>query len=168
MDLQYRFCKRILKVSDRATNWAAMSECGRLPTMIQIISKMTSYWYHLSISNSPIVKAALQTNADLARKGRRCWYFYIQRCFRFLDIEHILYTSDIREVKLKLNKVKSLLTFLAISNWHSTLSENCNQEGGQLNLFYSIKRDIGVSPFLALPYMLYMEIGYRKIPRQRS
>ena len=93
-----------------------MSECGRLPTMIQVISKMMSYWHHLSISKSPIVKAVLQTNADLARKGRRCWYSYIRRCFRFLDLEHILYTSDIREVKIQLDRVKSLLTSQAISN----------------------------------------------------
>ena len=32
-DLQVKFCKRVLGVSDFATNWAVITECGRLPTM---------------------------------------------------------------------------------------------------------------------------------------
>ena len=73
--LQVRFSKRILAVNDKATNWAVLSECGRFPTIIKIMKSMISFWDHLANSRSPILKAALQTNANLSTL-RNTWYTY--------------------------------------------------------------------------------------------
>ena len=150
-DLQFKFCKRILNVADRSTNWAVTAECGRLPTMIHIINRMITTWFHIASSRSPILRAALHINAQLAAGGRRCWFFYIRRCLKFMNLEHILYTSDVREVRLQIKKVKKLLTATAISEWNTARSSNCNQDRGRLHLFYNIKSDFGLSPYLGLP-----------------
>ena len=73
-DVQVRFCKRLLCVSDKATNWAVLSECGRLPAISLIIQRMLSFWRHVSISSSPILRATLKTNAELAFAGKRTWF----------------------------------------------------------------------------------------------
>ena len=39
-DVQIKLCKRLLGVSDKATNWAVVSEVGRFPTTIFIITTM--------------------------------------------------------------------------------------------------------------------------------
>ena len=120
-------------------------------TMIHIINRMVKMWFHIASSRSPILRAALQTNTELAEGGRRCWFSYIRRCLKFMNLEHILYTSDVREVRLQINKVKKLLTAKATSEWNSTRSSNCNQDRGRLHLFYNLKSDLGLSPYLSLP-----------------
>ena len=40
-DLQIKYCKRLLGVSDKATDWAVVSEVGRYPTTILISSMVT-------------------------------------------------------------------------------------------------------------------------------
>ena len=146
--LQVKFCKRLLCVSDKATNWAVLSECGRLPTIRLIIQRMLAFWYHASISNSPILRAALQTNADLAHAGRKCWFSYIQRSLKFLGIEHVLYTSDLNEVRLKINSVKKKINKLALEHWSST-HEKLTRAGGKLDLFCGIKDKFGMSHHLS-------------------
>ena len=53
VDLQIKFCKRLLGVSDKATNWVVGSEVGRYPTTILIITSMVKFWSHLTQSSSP-------------------------------------------------------------------------------------------------------------------
>ena len=151
-DLQVRICKRILGVNDRATNWAVTSECGRLPTIITVMSKMTSFWVHLTTSESPILKAALQTSANLATaKNCRSWFAMLTRIFRFLGIEHILYTSDRQEIELQTKKVKRILRQKAEQQWRETHTKTISAERTKLDLFCRIKNLIGISHHLVLP-----------------
>ena len=73
-DLQVKFCKRVLGVSDKTTNWAVISEVGRYRTTILIIASMVKFWSHLSQSSSPLLRAALHTNIVLAQRGYNSWF----------------------------------------------------------------------------------------------
>ena len=151
-DLQVRFCKRILGVNDKATNWAVTSECGRLPTINTVISKMTSFWLHMTTSKSPIVKAALQTSANLALiKNCRSWFAIFTRILKFLGMEHILYTADLREIDLQTRKVKHLLRQKAEQHWALTHRKTMSTEKTKLDLFCRVKNLIGISRHLVLP-----------------
>ena len=109
-DLQIKFCKRLLLgVSDKTSNWAATSEIGRHSTIIIIITNMIKFWSHLTQSNSPIVRAALRTNMELAQVGYRSWFSYVHRLLVFLDLEHLIYTSDLKEINYQLSRLKSRL-----------------------------------------------------------
>jgi hypothetical protein len=150
-DLQKRFCKRVLMVNDRSTNWAAVSECGRTPTIPIIISRMASFWLHLIQTSSPILKAALQTYINLASTGFRSWFSFLHRCFRTLNIDHILYTSDFSEISSQIKKVKKLLHDMAIMKWSSQLTEKTQVENSKINLFCQLKTNLSLSPHLTAP-----------------
>ena len=150
-DVQVKFCKRVLGISDRTSaNWAVLSECGRLPTITLIISKMITYWYHLSTTSSPLLKAALETNVRLATKGYKSWFSYVHRCMKILSIDHILYTSDIVEARLLSQKSKILVKNLASDNWtrlHAKMSDECTK----LDLYCKLKQSSLMSPHLTAP-----------------
>ena len=150
-DLQVRFCKRVLGVNDRATNWAVTSECGRLPTTLNVMSKMTSFWLHLINSRSPILKAALQTSANLSIRNSNSWFSVFTRILKFLDIEHILYTADPQEVSLQVRKVKHALRKKAEQHWFETHRKVSTAERTKLDLFCHVKKMIGMSHHLVYP-----------------
>ena len=161
--LQIKFFKRLLNVRDRvAANWAVLTECGRLPTIRLIIQRMLSFWYHASISNSPILRAALRTNAELAASGRRTWHSYIKRELNFLNIDHILYTSDREEIRLKINGAKTQLHHLALEHWSKTHNKII-QEGGKLDLFCKIKTEFGMSTHLCAPISSHHKSALSKL-----
>ena len=145
--LQVRFCKRILAVNDRATNWAVLSECGRFPTIIKIMKSMISFWDHLANSRSPILKAALQTNANLSTL-RNTWYTFLRRITRFLDMEHILYSSDVREINLRIKSITRILHQKAEANWLTKHHKTQNLPRSKMDLFCKIKTEHGLSNYL--------------------
>ena len=59
---------------------------------------MVKFWCHLIQSSSPILKEALQTNVNLDAGGKRVWFTFLRRCLSKLGIDHILYTSDTKEI----------------------------------------------------------------------
>ena len=150
-DVQVKFCKRILGVSDRSSaNWSVLSECGRLPTMATVISKMITYWFHLNTTASPLLRAALEANTRLASTGFKSWFSYLHRCMKFLNMEHILYTSDIVEAKSLSQKSKKVAARLASRNWEELLVKMSN-ECSKLDLYCRLKSSADISPHLLAP-----------------
>ena len=147
-DVQIKFCKRTLGVRDYATNWAVLTECGRLPTMTHVIRRMISFWYHVSSSPSPILRAALESNVSLSSMGVRSWFSYVERCLKFLKLEHIIYTSDPNEVRLQVGRVKKLVNQLAMRHWTET-QRKVTAVGSKLDLFCKIKPSFGIPPYLS-------------------
>ena len=151
-DIQIRFCKRVLAVNDRATNWAVLSECGRLPTITGIMRNITTFWVHLINSRSPILKAALQVSADLSRVNHiNSWFSTLTRILKFLGLEHILYTSDLQEVDLRVRSIKRILRQKAIENWLTTHEKTRGLERTKLDLFCQTKTEFGLSLHLSSP-----------------
>ena len=58
--LHIKFCKRVLGVHQKSTNFAVLSELGRFPIHYQIIKQMLGCWHHLENleSSFPLLKAA--------------------------------------------------------------------------------------------------------------
>ena len=151
-DIQVRFCKRVLGVHDKSTNWAVTSECGRLPTIMKVMKNMISFWVHLNNSESPILKAALQTSADLSiMKSCRTWYSYLVRVCRFLDIEHILYTADIDEANFHIRKLKQTIHQKALLHWYAKHEKTKLTDHTKLDLFCQLKTKPVMSPHLVYP-----------------
>ena len=150
-DIQVRFCKRLLGVNDKATNWAVISECGRLPTATKMMAGMVSFWTHLNNSKSPILRAALQTSANLSTaKNCRSWFSYLVRILRTLDMEHILYTSDIQEVNNKLRSLKRTIHLKALHHWN-TMHNKKSTERTKLEVFCRVKTKPDLSQHLVCP-----------------
>lgn len=64
--LHIKFCKRVLGVHQKSTNFAVLSELGRFPIHYQIIKQMLGYWHHLENleSSFPLLKAAYNSSKN--------------------------------------------------------------------------------------------------------
>ena len=51
-EINTRFCKSVLGVSSRATNFAVYSELGQIPLVISVICSAINFWLHTISSNS--------------------------------------------------------------------------------------------------------------------
>ena len=149
-DLQVKFCKRVLGVSDKTTNWAVISEVRRYPTTILIIASMVKFWSHLSQSSSPLLRAALHTNIVLAQRGYNSWFSYIHRLLSFTNLEHLLYSSDLREIKYQLGKIKFKLMKKADDIWNNECRGFINASS-KLDFYASLKVSFGIPPYLYRP-----------------
>ena len=65
--LHITFCKRVLGVHIKSTNFAVLSELCRFPIHYQIIKQMLGYWHHLENleSSFPLLKAAYISSKKL-------------------------------------------------------------------------------------------------------
>ena len=151
-DIQTKFGKRVLAVNDRCTNWAVLTECGRTPTITTIMKNMISFWLHLANSQNPIMKAALQTNADLSlAKNVNSWFSFLSRILKFLGLEHLLYTSDVQEINLKVKGIKRILQQKAVENWQNLHDKTSGRQDTKLGLFCKTKTEFGMSTYLSAP-----------------
>ena len=64
-----------------------------------------------------------------------------------MNLEHTLYTSDFKEIKYQINKVRNILTTKATS----TRSSNCNTSVVKLKLYHEIKPKFEFPDYLDLP-----------------
>ena len=148
-DVQTRFCKRLLGVRDKTTNWGVTSELGRFPTVLTIIDRMIKFWYHMTQTSSPILKAALQTSVNLDASGKRVWFTFLRRCMKHMGIDHIIYTSDVREISQQVNKAKQNLKRIALNDWSTAHDHLKTNDSSKLMLFSHIKNNHGYEDYLS-------------------
>ena len=147
LKLQYKFLKIILGVGEKTSNWAVLTETGRYPLCIKIMINMLKYWRHLAMSTSPILRATLQTNINLSLCGVKTWFTYVKRMLVFLDIEHILYTADLKEISFQIGKLKRTI----LNKFHDSWKNDANElkaKGGKLDFYTSHKKDFSFSKYL--------------------
>ena len=148
-DIQIRFCKRLLGVNDKSTNWAVTSELGRLPTISLIADRMVKFWSHLIQSSSPILREALQVNINLDACGKRVWFTVLRRCLSHLGIDHVLYTSDPKEISYQVTKTKSILRSRALEKWHEKHASLRESTSSKLHLYSLTKSKFGYEGYLS-------------------
>ena len=74
--LHVRFCKFILGVNKKATNFASLSELGRFPIHFDIVKSLIRYWYRLENLGScfPLLKDAYLDSKSLYEAKTPSWY----------------------------------------------------------------------------------------------
>ena len=149
-DVQIRFCRRLLGVNDKTTNWAVTTELGRYPTILLVAERMIKFWAHLIQTSSPILKAALQTNVNLNAKGKRVWFTFMRRCMAHIGIDHILYTSDLQEINLQVNGTKRLLRANFLKEWEAKRSDLKKTTDSKVCLLSHMKIKFGYEDYLSV------------------
>ena len=84
--MHLKFCKFILGVHKKSSNFAVMSELGRVPYYINIIKSMLLYWHRLenSVNNSLLYNAF--TNSKALSTSRDSWFCCILEFLNILEI----------------------------------------------------------------------------------
>ena len=74
--LHIKFCKYILGVNRKSTNFAVLSELGRFPLHYDIVKHVLGYWHRLENigSSFPLLKAAYNCSKKLFETKKTSWY----------------------------------------------------------------------------------------------
>jgi hypothetical protein len=72
--LHTKFCKNVLGVHRKATNFGVLSELGRFPQTYNVLSKMLTYWHRLENTDNDIVLNAYLTSKSLYVSNIPSWY----------------------------------------------------------------------------------------------
>ena len=79
--LHIKFCKSILGVQKKSSNFAVLSELGRFPLYYQIIKTMLNYWFRLETLQNPsliLLKEAYLVSKNLYLQNKPSWFASIQ------------------------------------------------------------------------------------------
>ena len=146
--LQLKFLKMTLGVGQQTSNWATITETGRFPLIVRVFGFMIKYLFHLMDSPSNIVKAALDTNIWLANKGINTWYKSILRILKFCKLDHLLYTTDDKEIFCQIQRLKYNLNNIFIERWAESRSEMMDMNNNRLNILLDMKDTFEMSSYL--------------------
>ena len=83
--LHIHFCKYILGANKTSTNFAILSELGRIPFALDCFTSVFKYWYRLYCSTHFLLKSAYIENKYLLSQGCDTWYSGLQRLFKIFD-----------------------------------------------------------------------------------
>ena len=84
--LHIHFCKNILGVHKRSSNFAVASELGRFPIQVNVLLSALSYWHRLQTTSSELLADAFACSKTLHRKGLNSWFTTINNMLKLLDI----------------------------------------------------------------------------------
>ncbi len=87
--LHLKFCKLILGVHKKSTNFAVLSELGRLPLHFNIVQSLLNYWYRLENLNDnefPLLREAFKCSKDLHEHDQLSWYSTLNKILKVFNI----------------------------------------------------------------------------------
>ena len=145
--LNIHFSKYILGVNKYSSNFAVMSELGRLPLTIDIFKNTIKYWARIEKSNNLLLKNAYLEIVQLHNSGLHTWYSYILHIMKILDIN----TSMSELSKLKphtlAKKLKTYCFDLFIKTWAKT-REKLIIDNGKLRTYLKFKYSFECEKYL--------------------
>jgi len=144
--LHIKFCKFILGVNKKATNFAVLSELGRFPLHFDIIKSKIRYWYRLENlgSSFPLLKEAYLDSKSLLQSKIPSWY----GSMNFL-LQNIKGISDLATTtNFRFNRLyrKSIYQFYE-EQWRK---QRKKQADGKLCSYICFKTNFGLEKYLLL------------------
>ena len=108
--LHIHFCKYILGVHKRSSNFAVFSELAHYPIQINILLSALSYWHRLEKTNTELLSDALACSKSLNENGFHSWYMYssirsILSLLEIPDANHQLNSLDLNTFKKTTKKI---------------------------------------------------------------
>ena len=88
--LHTKFCKHILGVHKKTSNFAALAELGRFPLYFDIVKAMLNYWQRLEYLEEefPLLKDAYEYSKLLYNQQKSSWYGSIQKIIQNIPDLH--------------------------------------------------------------------------------
>ena len=85
-----RFCKYVLGVNSKACNFAVISELGRFPLVISIITNCINFWLHTIQSNSDsLLQNAYQEQVTSSNNNNNIWLQFVKSMLYDLGFSHV-------------------------------------------------------------------------------
>lgn len=84
--LHIHFCKYILGVHRKSSNFAVTSELARFPIQVNILLAALSYWHRLETTSSELLTDAFACSKTLHSNGLNTWFTSISNIIKLLNV----------------------------------------------------------------------------------
>ena len=84
--LHIHFCKFILGVHKKSSNFAVTSELARYPIQVNILLSALSYWHRLETTSSELLMDAFTCSKTLHNEGFNTWFSSISNVCKLLNV----------------------------------------------------------------------------------
>ena len=153
--LNVKFCKYLLGVNKKSTNIAVLSELGRYPIYLKLITQVLSYWHMLENEPSNLLKSAYEEYKSLYRSGYTdTWYSTVKFFCKTLNIDMNLSKTFGRN-KFK-NELKKTLKHKFLSYWNN-IKQN-QGESGKLSTYFQFKTRFTTEKYFELKNIINRSI----------
>ena len=138
--LHTKFCKFILGAPKKSTNFAVLTELGRLPIYFNMIKAMTKYYYRLekSDTNFPLLYNAFIESKKLYESKKPSWYMSSEKLLSLINNYQI--SSDMAK---PINNRK--LRIAMLKDWEKNLKTHSE---GKLCTYVTFKANFGCEKYL--------------------
>jgi hypothetical protein len=105
--LHLKFCKFLLGVHKKSTNFAVQSELGRFPLHFDILKQILRFWHRLENLDSSfsLLKAAYKCTKNLYESKQPSWYGSVQHILQNMRSLTNFLTDKISTFKYKCNTI---------------------------------------------------------------
>jgi len=113
-----KFCKYVLGVSSRASNFAVKAELGREPIFAFICSQALKYWTRiLNMSQDRLVKSAYLSELEIHAAGGHSWASFIASLLKLINVDHMWDAPDSLEPSKQSTMLKNKIR-TTYRNWY--------------------------------------------------
>lgn len=141
-----RFCKHVLGVHSKASNFAVISELGQFPLIISTITSCINFWLHTIQSNTDsLLQKAYQEQVN-SSINNSIWLQFVKSLLYDLGFSHVWNNQCTFNASALLFSIKNKLKERFISFWKKRLS---SEEGmKKLRTYKLLKQNFGIEPYL--------------------
>ena len=144
--LHIHFCKYILGVHKRSSNFAVFSELGRYPLQINILLSTLSYWHRLENTNTELLSDAFACSQTLHKNGFHSWFSSIHNILSMLGITYANHQLN----NLNSNMFKKSIRSILLNKYKEFWSQfRINNIDGKLRTYFTFKDHFQTEQYLS-------------------
>ena len=141
--MHIKFCKFILGVHSKTTNFAVLSELGRFPLHFDIAKAIINFWTRLeNLDSFPLLQDAYSHSKRLFVQNKSSWYGSFKQIIQ--SVPHI---SNNNGTKFSKERVKRILREVYVNLWNEQLHESSE---GKLRTYTKFKINQGFEKYLSV------------------
>ena len=144
--LHIHFCKYILGVHKRSSNFAVFSELGRYPLQINILLSTLSYWHRHENTNTELLSDAFACSQTLHKNGFHSWFSSINNILSMLGITYANHQLN----NLNSNMFKKSIRSILLNKYKEFWSQfRINNIDGKLRTYFTFKDHFQTEQYLS-------------------
>ena len=143
--LHIHFCKYILGVHKKPSNFAVTSELARYPIQVNILLSALTYWHRLETTSSELLMDAFTCSKTLHNEGFNTWYTSVSNICKLLNVS--VTTEMLSEMSSKSFKkyIKNVMLVKFKTFWADFRANNID---GKLRTYFSFKEHFEFEQYL--------------------
>ena len=141
-----RFCKYILGVHSKTSNFAVYSELGQVPLITYIICNSISFWLRTTTLRSDTLTFKAYLDQFSTTCGKSPWLNFVKNALMDLGFSHVWKNHGTFNTASLIKRIKEKLKERYISFWQKRIKT----DEGKLRTYKLFKQNFGLEPYLEI------------------